>query len=167
MNKLNYRSDIDGIRAIAIISVLLFHIDSTYLSGGFIGVDIFFVISGFLITNLIKKEIESTGKFSFTNFYIRRIRRLFPALIVVLVLTTISATLILSPTHLSRFGGALTSSLFSLSNLYFWLEADYFDESSKLKPLLHTWSLSIEEQFYFVWSITLMFLMKLRKNYEE
>lgn len=164
MSKINYRSDIDGLRAIAIISVLLFHLDASYLSGGFVGVDIFFVISGFLITSIIKNEVETTGNFSFKNFYIRRVRRLFPALFVVLFFTTIFAALTLSPTHLSSFGGALTSSFLSLSNFYFWVEADYFDVSSKLKPLLHTWSLSVEEQFYFIWPITLLLLLKLKKK---
>lgn len=165
LNK-NYRSDIDGIRAIAIISVLLFHLDVTYFSGGFVGVDIFFVISGFLITNLIKKEIETTNSFSFKNFYIRRIRRLFPALVVVLMLTAIFSTLILSPTHLASFGGSLTSSILSISNMFFWIEADYFDVSAKVKPLLHTWSLTVEEQFYFIWPITLLVLLKLNKQWK-
>lgn len=163
---MGYRSDIDGLRAIAILSVLIFHIDATYLSGGFIGVDIFFVISGFLITGIIKNEIESTGTFSFKNFYVRRIRRLFPALIVVILLTTIFSTLILSPTHLSSFGGSLTSTLLSISNIFFWIEADYFDVSSIYKPLLHTWSLSVEEQFYFIWPFTLLFLLKLNKKWK-
>lgn len=164
MNKLKYRSDIDGLRAIAIISVLIFHLDATYLSGGFVGVDIFFVISGFLITGIIKNEIESTGSFSFKNFYIRRIRRLFPALIIIMLLTTIFAVLILSPTHLASFGGSLISSLLSISNVFFWIEADYFDVSAKLKPLLHTWSLSVEEQFYFIWPITLLLLLKIKSR---
>lgn len=164
MSKINYRSDIDGLRAIAIISVLLFHLDSSYLSGGFVGVDIFFVISGFLITSIIKNEVETTGNFSFKNFYIRRVRRLFPALFVVSFFTTIFAALTLSPTHLSSFGGALASSFLSLSNFYFWVEADYFDVSSKLKPLLHTWSLSIEEQFYLIWPISLLLLLKIKNK---
>lgn len=161
-----YRADIDGLRAIAIISVLIFHLDSAYLSGGFIGVDIFFVISGFLITTIIKNEIENTGNFSFKNFYIRRVRRLFPALIVVLIFSSILSTLILSSTHLSSFGASLTASLLSISNFTFWLEADYFDVSAKMKPLLHTWSLSVEEQFYFIWPITLLLLLNLNSKWK-
>ncbi|VAW76743.1 O-antigen acetylase [hydrothermal vent metagenome] len=163
--KLNYRSDIDGLRAIAIISVLFFHLGYQQVSGGFVGVDVFFVISGFLITGIIKKEIEATGTFSIKNFYIRRVRRLFPVLFVTLFLTITFAILVFSPTHLSRIGGALTSSILNISNIYFWLEADYFDVSAKLKPLLHTWSLSVEEQFYFIWPLPLLGLMKFKKSW--
>lgn len=163
-NKIGYRSDIDGLRAIAILSVLIFHLNPKYLSGGFVGVDIFFVISGFLITSLIKKEIEETASFSFKNFYIRRVKRLLPALFFSLILTTIFATLILSPTHLSSFGLSQISSIFSVSNFYFWIESDYFDVESKLKPLLHTWSLSVEEQFYFIWPLTLILLLKIGRK---
>lgn len=164
VNKIGYRLDIDGLRAIAILSVLIFHLNPNYLSGGFVGVDIFFVISGFLITSLIKKEIEETGSFSFKNFYIRRVKRLLPALFFCFILTTIFATLIFSPTHLSSFGLSQISSIFSVSNFYFWVESDYFDVESKLKPLLHTWSLSIEEQFYFIWPLTLILLIKIGKK---
>lgn len=164
MNRINYRPEIDGLRAIAVLSVLIFHIDSTYLSGGFVGVDIFFVISGFLITGIIKNEIETTGNFSFKNFYIRRAKRLLPALFVVFIFTTIVAAFILSPTHFSSYGGSLVSAILSLSNIFFWIEADYFDVSAKVKPLLHTWSLSIEEQFYFIWPLTLLFLLKLKNK---
>jgi peptidoglycan/LPS O-acetylase OafA/YrhL len=163
---MKYRPDIDGLRSIAILSVLFFHLGYKFIPGGFVGVDIFFVISGFLITNLIKNEIDNTGTFNFQNFYIRRVRRLFPALIVVLILTTIFAILILSPTHLASFGGSLMSSLFSISNMFFWIEADYFDVSAKIKPLLHTWSLTVEEQFYFIWPITLILLLKLNKKWK-
>lgn len=161
----NYRPDIDGLRAVAILSVVFFHLDFQFVKGGFVGVDIFFTISGFLITRLIKEEIDKTGKFNFFAFYLRRIRRLFPALFATLILTSIAAVLFLSPTHLSRFGGALSSSLLSVSNFYFWLEADYFDTSTKLKPLLHTWSLSVEEQFYFFWPFILLVSLKLKKHY--
>lgn len=164
MSKIKYRADIDGLRAIAILSVLIFHLDAKYLSGGFVGVDIFFVISGFLITSIIKKEIEETSSFNFKNFYIRRIRRLFPALFVTLFITTIVVSFIFSPTHLSSYGGSLVTSLLSVSNFFFWVESDYFDVSSKVKPLLHTWTLSIEEQFYLIWPITLLFLVKIKRK---
>lgn len=162
MTKIDYRSDIDGLRSIAILAVLLFHLEFTQITGGFVGVDIFFVISGFLITGIIKKEIEKTHKFNVKNFYLRRVQRLFPALFITLFFTTIFAILVFSPSSLSRFGGALTSSIFSVSNFYFWLEADYFDVSAKIKPLLHTWSLSVEEQFYFIWPMLLLLLMKMK-----
>lgn len=162
--KQQYRPDIDGIRAIAIISVILFHFDFRYFSGGFVGVDIFFVISGFLITSLIQKEIIVSHTFSFKKFYIRRAKRLLPAFLVTLFFTTLFAILILSPTHLQRFSGALISSLLSISNFYFWLENDYFDVASSFKPLLHTWSLAIEEQFYLLWPISIVLLMKIRKK---
>lgn len=164
MNNIKYRADIDGLRAIAILSVLVFHLDASYLTGGFVGVDIFFVISGFLITSIIKKEIEETSSFNFKNFYIRRIRRLFPALFVTLAITTIIVAFIFSPTHLSSYGGSLVTSLLSVSNFFFWVESDYFDVSSKVKPLLHTWTLSIEEQFYLIWPITLLFLVKIKRK---
>ncbi len=164
MNKIKYRPEIDGLRAIAILSVLIFHIDATYLSGGFVGVDIFFVISGFLITGIIKNEIETTGNFSFRNFYIRRIKRLFPALFFTLLVTSIFAILFFSPSLLRSFGGSLFTSLLSVSNFFFWIEADYFDVSSKLKPLLHTWSLSIEEQFYLFWPLVLILLLKIKNK---
>ncbi|MFX4212092.1 acyltransferase family protein [Aliarcobacter butzleri] len=163
-NNLKYIPEIDGLRAIAVLSVLIFHIDATYLSGGFVGVDIFFVISGFLITGIIKNEIETIGNFSFKNFYIRRAKRLLPALFIVFIVTTIVAVFLLSPTHLSSYGGSLVSAILSLSNMFFWIEADYFDVSAKVKPLLHTWSLSIEEQFYFIWPLTLLFLLRLKNK---
>lgn len=164
MDKIKYRPEIDGLRAIAILSVLIFHIDARYLSGGFVGVDIFFVISGFLITGIIKNEIETTGSFSLKDFYLRRIKRLFPALFFTLIVTSIFAILLFSPSLLRSFGGSLFTSLFSISNFFFWIEADYFDVSSKLKPLLHTWSLSLEEQFYLFWPLTLVLLLMLKRK---
>ena len=165
MLKNKYRSDIDGLRAIAVLAVLFFHLEIPYFGGGFVGVDIFFVISGFLITRLIKGEIDNTGSFDFKRFYVRRIRRLFPALFVTLLSTAIVSAFVFSPSHLERFGGALSSALLSVSNFYFWLESDYFDLSAILKPLLHTWSLSIEEQFYLIWPVSLFFLIKLKKKW--
>ena len=159
---MNYRADIDGLRAIAIVSVLLFHLDLAFFAGGFVGVDIFFVISGFLITSLLRNELLTTGRIDLGSFYTRRFRRLLPALLVTLMATTCAAVLLLSPIYLERFGGALASAVLGLSNHYFWAEADYFDLSAKIKPLLHTWSLSIEEQFYLIWPITLSALFNSR-----
>ena len=153
-----YRPDIDGLRAIAVLSVLLFHLDVSVFSGGFIGVDVFFVISGFLITRLIVDEVKNTGGFSFSRFYVRRLRRLFPAFLTVLVLTLVAAVITFSPSDLSNLGGSALHAVFSVSNIYFWQEAGYFDDAIKLNPLLHTWSLSVEEQFYLVWPAMVLFV---------
>jgi prepilin-type processing-associated H-X9-DG protein len=158
----SYQPHIDGLRAIAVISVLLFHLDIPVFAGGFVGVDMFFVLSGFLITRIIIVELETTNQFSFKNFYMRRVRRLLPAFTVVLVTTFFIASLLLSPYLMKSFGGSAVAALLSVSNILFWLEADYFDVSSHLKPLLHTWSLSIEEQFYMFWPITLLLCFKWR-----
>jgi peptidoglycan/LPS O-acetylase OafA/YrhL len=159
----NYLPHVDGLRGIAVVAVLLFHLDVSGFSGGFTGVDIFLVISGFLITNLIKKEIETTSKFDFKRFYIRRVRRLAPALLFTLFLATGVAVLIFSPGALKRYGEELIASILSVSNIYFWIEADYFDVEAYSRPLLHTWSLSLEEQFYLIWPLFLVvFLRRVR-----
>lgn len=160
-NESSYRPDIDGLRAIAVLSVILFHADISYISGGFVGVDIFFVISGFLITQLVLTDVLQ-GNFSFKSFYIRRARRLLPAFFFVLALVSVGAFLLLSPRHFIKYGESLLASLFSVSNIYFWKQSGYFDTESIFKPLLHVWSLSVEEQFYLVWPllITLLALQK-------
>lgn len=156
-----YREDIDGLRAFAVISVVIFHAGVGRLSGGFLGVDIFFVISGYLITGIIKRDAD-LGRFSFIEFYIRRGRRLIPALIATLVLTTFVATLLLSLPVMADFGSSLVASTLSLSNFYFWLGSGYFDAAAIEKPLLHTWSLSVEEQFYLFWPAFLILLFRFR-----
>jgi len=156
MNQLKYRPEIDGIRALAVVSVLLFHLEYKFIPGGFVGVDVFFVISGYLITQLIYKDAHA-NTFSFKRFYTRRIRRLAPALIAVLCATFVVSSVFLTPDHFQRFSGALLSSVFSVSNIFFWMESGYFDASADLKPLLHTWSLSVEEQFYLVWPALIFF----------
>lgn len=148
---MKYRADIDGLRAIAVISVLAFHLNERFLSGGFVGVDIFFVISGYLITKLIVSEISDSGAFSFKTFYLRRARRLFPALFCTFVICLVLAYFLFSPQHLASFGKSVVFATTSLSNFLFWSESSYFDQENIFKPLLHTWSLSIEEQFYFIW----------------
>ncbi|HPE49322.1 MAG TPA: acyltransferase family protein [Hyphomonas sp.] len=148
---MNYRPDIDGIRAIAVLAVILYHFGVAGFSGGFVGVDVFFVISGYLITRLIVGEVTGTGRFDFGNFYLRRARRLFPALFVVLACCFVASYFRFSPDEFRRFSGALVHAIASLSNFYFWSESGYFDADAVLKPLLHTWSLAVEEQFYLFW----------------
>jgi peptidoglycan/LPS O-acetylase OafA/YrhL len=155
-----YRPDIDCLRAIAVLSVLFFHLKFTPFSGGFVGVDIFFVISGYLITRLIYVEISETKKFKYSDFYIRRVRRLFPALFFTLLLCFLLAFLLFSPMHFQRFSGALFHVLLGVPNVYFWQESGYFDVHAIFKPLLHTWSLGVEEQFYLVWPLLLALLLK-------
>lgn len=153
-----YISSIDGMRAIAVISVLLFHVDFEWATGGFTGVDVFFVISGFLITrNIIHEVNEET--WTFGNFYLRRVTRLFPALFATIILTLFAAWWILSPADLERIGQTSIMSVLSVGNIFFWLEAGYFDANSSTKPLLHTWSLAVEEQFYLVWPGALLLLL--------
>ena len=153
---ITYRPDIDGLRAVAVTSVMLFHAGFERFGGGFVGVDVFFVISGFLITRLILREIETTGRFRFGRFYLRRARRLLPALYATLALSTLFGALLLSPPHLERFSESLIGALFSVSNMVFWLDAGYFAEGAEVRPLLHTWSLGVEEQFYLLWPACLL-----------
>ena len=162
MTKNAYRPDIDGLRALAVLAVLFYHLDFGWMSGGFVGVDVFFVISGYLITNLIVSEVEQEGSFSYRNFYLRRIRRLGPALMFTALLCCIFSFLLLSPEHLASFGGSAVAAALSVSNFYFWSESGYFDAAANVKPLLHTWSLSIEEQFYMAWPVLLVTMLRFR-----
>lgn len=157
-----YIPEIDGLRGVAVISVLLFHLGFDSLSGGYVGVDIFFVISGYLITRNIVDDI-SLDKFSFSGFYYRRARRLFPALLFTIAVSAVFSVLIFSPEHLKRFSDSLIYAVLSVSNFYFWGEAGYFDISSSFKPLLHLWSLAVEEQFYLIWPATLVLLFSVTK----
>ncbi|MDI2707701.1 acyltransferase family protein [Pseudomonas aeruginosa] len=160
MSAMKYMPGVDGLRAVAVMSVLLFHAGFSSLAGGYVGVDVFFVISGFLITKLIYSEVSSSGCFDYHRFYSRRVRRLFPALFVVVFCSFFVSLFLFSSEHLKRFGGEVVYSLFSLSNFYFWSESGYFNTSSDFKPLLHTWSLSVEEQFYMFWPVVLVFFGK-------
>lgn len=154
---LSYRSEIDGMRALAVLPVMLFHAGFEAFSGGFVGVDVFFVISGYLICYIILGEIE-TGGFSFIDFYERRARRILPALFFVTMTCAPFAWFWMNPEQLKDFSQSLISvSLFS-SNILFWLESDYFAAAAEEKPLLHTWSLAVEEQFYIVAPIILIFV---------
>ena len=153
-----YRPEIDGLRALAVLSVMLFHFGLDSLSGGYVGVDVFFVISGFLITRMIIDSVADQS-FRFSEFYIRRARRLGPALIATIAATFFVGSFILSPAHFERLGGSAVHGLLSLSNYYFWTETGYFDADSMVKPLLHLWSLGVEEQFYLVWPLTLVVIL--------
>jgi peptidoglycan/LPS O-acetylase OafA/YrhL len=139
--------------------VVAFHIGTRLLNGGFVGVDIFFVISGYLITKILLKELDQ-GRFSISAFYVRRVRRIAPALIAVLVVTTILAYLVLLPTELKDYALQLITAVFSASNFYFWSQSGYFDGQSLSKPLLHTWSLAVEEQYYLFFPLLLAFVFR-------
>ena len=169
--KLNYRPEIDGLRAIAVVAVILYHTQfdiSGYeiFQGGFIGVDIFFVISGYLIASIIIKELNISGTFSFKNFYARRIRRILPALISVMFISFPFAWFYLLPNNFVDYSKSILYSLGFSSNYYFWsLGRTYEDINSLIKPFLHTWSLSVEEQFYIIFPIVLLIIFKYCKNY--
>ncbi|MGB3837194.1 acyltransferase family protein [Castellaniella sp.] len=152
---IRYRADIDGLRAVAVLSVLLFHINFNWVPGGYTGVDIFFVISGYLITGIIGREIEQ-GRFSLRAFYVRRIRRILPVFYVVLACSAAAGAVLLLPADLHAFLASLRRALYFTANVYFSKDRGYFDIAADEKPLLHTWSLSIEEQFYFIWPLTLL-----------
>lgn len=154
MNKSIYRTDIDGLRAVAVLSVLLFHLHVIGFSGGYVGVDIFFVISGYLITGLVNAEMQQ-GTFSLKAFYLRRVRRLAPALLVMSVPVSIVAYILLKPEDLRSFGLSLAFQLVSLQNVLFLSEGEYF-RGADMKPLLHTWTLAVEEQFYLIWPLLLL-----------
>ena len=149
-----YRADIDGLRALAVLAVLFYHLGLPLFTGGYVGVDVFFVMSGYLITGLVQHEMEQ-GRFAFGNFFLRRIRRLMPALLLVLVPTTVAAFVLLYPEDMHSFAASLSVQFLSLQNVSFLSEGDYFLGSAG-KPLLHTWSLAVEEQFYLFWPLTLL-----------
>jgi len=158
-----YRPDIDGLRAIAVLAVVIFHAFPKTIKGGFIGVDIFFVISGYLISTIIFENLDK-GTFSFFEFYARRIKRIFPALILVLASCFIFGWLTLFPDELQQLGKHIASGAGFVSNFVFWNEAGYFDKSADTKPLLHLWSLGIEEQFYIFWPLILWLAWKQKFN---
>jgi peptidoglycan/LPS O-acetylase OafA/YrhL len=152
---ISYRPDIDGLRALAVLAVMAFHAFPSIIQGGFVGVDVFFVISGFLISSILLENINKK-RFSIRDFYFRRIKRIFPALLVVLATTLCTGWAILLSDEFIMLGQqTLAATVFS-SNFWLWHEAGYFDKSSEVKPLLHLWSLAIEEQFYIVWPLLLL-----------
>jgi peptidoglycan/LPS O-acetylase OafA/YrhL len=156
---LTHRRDIDGLRAIAVLSVVVYHCAPSLLPGGFTGVDIFFVISGFLITSIIAPGLER-GDFSLAEFYVRRSKRILPALFTVLGVTLVAGAILLTPSGIADLGRQTAAAAAFVSNIAFWLDTGYFDAAAETKPLLHTWSLGVEEQFYLLWPLALMILAK-------
>ena len=159
MTSHKYIPSIDGLRALAVLSVILFHGFPRFFPGGFIGVDIFFVISGYLITKIIASQAGS-NQFSFVDFYSRRIRRIFPALILVFVAVYALGWFVMLPDEFMQLGRHIAAGAGFISNWVYWLEAGYFDEMAELKPLLNLWSLGVEEQFYIFWPCIILILMK-------
>src|SRR5579864_1650859 len=159
---LKYRADIDGLRAVAVLSVLAFHIGLSRFKGGFVGVDVFFVISGYLISSIIFADINAS-RFTIAGFYERRIRRIFPALLALLAVASVVAVVYLLPSELVDYAKSMLAATGSASNLYFWLHSGYFS-SPMSKPLLHTWSLAVEEQFYISFPL---FLLVVRRFFPE
>lgn len=163
---MKYRADIDGLRAVAVLSVVAYHIMPWVVPGGFIGVDVFFVISGFLITNILWGQL-SRDTFSFADFYAKRIRRLFPALFTVILACSVFEILFGVPQEIYDFGVSAISAVFYFSNHYFLSKDSYFDEELETNPLLHTWSLSVEEQFYILFPALLVLLFRRGKGKES
>ncbi len=159
---MNYRADIDGLRAVAVIPVVLYHLGVPGFGGGFVGVDVFFVISGFLITGILYEEAKR-GTFSIANFYHRRIKRIFPALFTVLIVTAIFAYLLLMNGEFKKFQGSVFSTLLFYSNYHFMFDVGYFADAAEKKPLLHMWSLAVEEQFYVFFPLVLMLIYRFIK----
>ncbi len=159
-----YRPDIDGLRAVAVLAVLAYHAFPDVIRGGFVGVDVFFVISGFLISSILFANFEQ-GRFTYAGFYSRRIRRIFPALAVVLLTVLVAGWFLLLPTEYKQLGGYMAAGSGFVSNLLSWHEAGYFDNASDTKPLLHLWSLGVEEQFYILWPLLIGVCWKYRFNF--
>ena len=157
---MKYRPEIDGLRAIAIIPVILFHAGFSAFKGGFVGVDVFFVISGYLITTIIYSDIKNKS-FSIAHFYERRIRRILPALFLVSLTSIPLALLIMLPSEFKDFSKSLAAVNSFSSNILFWQESGYFEPGAELKPLLHTWSIAVEEQFYIFFPLFLLLFKKL------
>jgi peptidoglycan/LPS O-acetylase OafA/YrhL len=161
--KLTYRADIDGLRAIAVLSVVFNHAGIRLFPGGFIGVDVFFVISGYLITGIIMREINA-GEFSLAKFYERRIRRIYPALFVTVFFTMFAAAILYRADNFRDMSKSAIATTFFISNIHFWSETGYFEGPAQLKPLLHTWSLAVEEQYYIFFPLCMLFLARYFKS---
>lgn len=160
---LAYRADLDGLRGVAVTAVVAFHLRDDALPGGYLGVDIFFVLSGFLITSIIWREL-ARGTFSFADFYDRRIRRILPALLLVMLVTGAAASAVLLPLDLVGFGRSVLAALAFVANVYFWRDTGYFAQLAEEKPLLHVWSLGVEEQFYLLFPVLLLALARFARQ---
>jgi peptidoglycan/LPS O-acetylase OafA/YrhL len=158
-----YRPDIQGLRGIAVLAVMIFHLGLA-LPGGFAGVDVFFVISGFLMTGLVADAVARTGTLSLADFYARRIRRIFPALLVMIVLATALGYALLLPGDERELAESGAAAALSLGNVFFYYTTGYFDIPAEAKPLLHTWSLGVEEQFYLIWPGAMLALFWLARS---
>jgi peptidoglycan/LPS O-acetylase OafA/YrhL len=158
-----YRPDIDGLRAIAVLAVVLFHAFPTLLPGGFIGVDVFFVISGYLISGILLRELQQ-GRFSIAGFYVRRVKRIFPSLLAVMLACLAFGWYALFPDEYAQLGKHVGGGASFSANFFYWAQVGYFDTSADTKPLLHLWSLGIEEQFYIVWPAVLLLAWRRRAN---
>jgi peptidoglycan/LPS O-acetylase OafA/YrhL len=157
---MKYRAEIDGLRALAVLPVILFHAGFEWFSGGFVGVDVFFVISGYLITTIIISEMAE-GKFSIVNFYERRARRILPALFFVIIASFPLFYFSYYGNYFTEYVKSIAATATFTSNIFFWLNSNYFSLGSEIKPLLHTWSLAVEEQYYILFPIFLMFTWRL------
>ncbi len=160
MSAIRYRPEVDGLRAVAVIPVVLFHLGATWIPGGFVGVDVFFVISGFLISSIILKE-QAAGTFTFSGFWMRRVRRIMPAMLAMLIVTSIAGYLLLFGPNWKGLSDQVFSALGLYANIEMWqLSGNYWGPGAESAPLLHTWSLSVEEQFYFFYPLLLLILLK-------
>ncbi|MEM6982244.1 MAG: acyltransferase, partial [Pseudomonadota bacterium] len=160
---MKYRAEIDGLRALAILPVLFHHSGLHLLPGGFAGVDVFFVISGYLITTILLKEM-SEGKFSLSSFYERRARRILPAMAFMIVVSSFLSFFFLDPASMKMLGYSIVAVSTFMANIFFFLKLDYFNPSAELNPMLHMWSLAVEEQFYLFFPFVLLLLTRFKKH---
>ena len=160
---MNYRPEIDGLRALSILPVVLFHAGFSLFDGGFIGVDIFFVISGYLITTIIINDIE-INKFSVSYFYERRARRILPAMFVIILVCIPFSYLLMLPSQIINFSESIVAVTFFVSNIFFWQKTGYFTQLAEETPLLHMWSLAVEEQFYLLFPLLILIIYKFGKS---